>query len=91
MALLLGIAIVVAYSAKQLLRGFFRVLVILICALIAMNAVAAETKIVPVDKFGNKRYDKPSMVIKGNKVIQVDKFGNKRYDKPQLVIQKPKK
>lgn len=91
MALLLGIAIAVAYSAKQLLRGFFRVLVILICVSIAINAVAAETKIVPVDKFGNVRYDKPSMVIKGNKVIQVDKFGNKRYDKPQLIIQKPKK
>lgn len=57
--------------------------------LIPVDALAKEEiRVYQTDVFGNIRYDKPSVLIKGNTVIVVDEFGNVRHDKPKLKIQK---
>jgi hypothetical protein len=61
-----------------------RFVVFVLCLL--STSAGAETRIYQTDAYGNKRYDLPSKVVKGDRIYEADPYGNVRYDKPGQVI-----
>ena len=53
-------------------------------------AVQDNGRVVPVDRYGNKRYDQPGHQFQGDQVYQRDAYGNTRYDRPSQLIRKEK-